>query len=214
MGLERIAAVLQGVATVFDIDLFAPALSRLAQLAPVGVAGDSEPELRARRLIVDHVRAALFAVLAGVAPDRDGRGSVVRRLLRRAARQGRVLGLTDPFLGELAQPLLEAHAGLLPADVSERLPALRDLLRDEEAHFARVLTLGLRHLARLEPDARGLVPGAAVFALFAARGFPPDLAGEVLAERGLGVDWPGYARALEEHRAVSRVSAQRRFGEH
>jgi alanyl-tRNA synthetase len=125
-----------------------------------------------------------------------------------------VLGLTDPFLGELAQPLLEAHAGLLPADVSERLPALRDLLRDEEAHFARVLTLGLRHLARLEPDARGLVPGAAVFALFAARGFPPDLAGEVLAERGLGVDWPGYARALEEHRAVSRVSAQRRFGEH
>jgi alanyl-tRNA synthetase len=212
MGLERSAAVLQGVTTVFETDLFSSALARLAELAPPAPAADDPRARRARHLIVDHTRAALLAGLAGVAPGRDGRGSVVRRLIRRAARQGRALGLTRPFLGELVAPLAEAHDGLLTREEQARVPALAQELADEERRFSRVLTAGLRELARIEGDAGGQVPGERLFTLHAEGGFPADLAAEVLAERDLFVDWSGYERALAEHRAVSRVSAGRRFG--
>jgi alanyl-tRNA synthetase len=187
MGLERFAAVAQGVPTTFDTDLFGPTSVRLLELARLDrVDGPprngSEGPLRgarerARRVIVDHARAALFAMLAGAQPGRDGRGSVVRRLIRRAARQGRILGT----------------------------------LADEEAQFARVLSAGLRYLVRVGPDASGQVPGERLFVLHAERGFPADLAAEVLADRGLSVDWSSYEQAVERHREVSRESAERRF---
>jgi alanyl-tRNA synthetase len=157
-------------------------------------------------MIVDHARAALFVMLAGVEPGRDGRGSVLRRIIRRAARQGRVLGLDRPFLGELVAPLAEAHSPLLTDEERGRLPAVARMLTDEERRFSRVLTAGLRELARVEPS-----PGERLFMLHAERGFPSDLAAEILAERGLHVDWPGYERAADEHRQISRVSAERRF---
>lgn len=212
MGLERVATVLQDTNTIFEIDLFETAQRRLAELAPEDGDGASAAATRARRVVVDHVRAALFAGLAGVPPGRDGRESVVRRLVRRAARQGRVLGLEQPFLHELAEPLLTAHAGLLPTGALDELPRLTTALREEEERFAQVLSVGLRRLARLEPDERGLVRGEAIFALHADRGFPADLASEVLAERGLAVDWEEYEQAAERHRIVSRVSKERRFG--
>jgi alanyl-tRNA synthetase len=214
MGLERIAAVLQGVEMVFDIDLFQSATRRLRELTGEHSDGaDETPErTRASRMIVDHTRAALLAALAGVEPGRDGRGSVLRRIIRRAARQGRVLGLEQPFLGELVGPLAQAHGPLLSAEESERLPDIARMLSDEERRFRRVLTAGLRELEHIEPGRDGAVPGERLFTLHAERGFPTDLAAEVLAERGLRVEWAGYERAADEHRAVSRVSAQRRFG--
>lgn len=218
MGLERVAAVLQDVPTVFDIDLFVPAQRRLAELAPpddtrdAGDAAKRAEQTRARRMIVDHARAALFAGMAGVLPGREGRASVVRRLIRRAARQGHILGLTWPFLFELVEPLVAAHTSLLPAGALEHVEVLCNMVREEEERFARVLAAGLRRLAHLEPDERGLVRGAEVFALLADRGFPADLASEVLAERGLAVDWSDYEAARERHRLVSRASKERRFG--
>ncbi len=203
MGLERIAAVLQGVPSVFDTDLFAPAMRRLAELAPP-VSSMTESERRARRMIVDHVRAAIFIWLAGVAPGRDGRGSVQRRMIRRAARQGRALGLTEPFLGELIAPLAAGHGALLSNAERDRLPPLRDILTEEEIGFARVLSRGLHLLDQLAPDETGVIPGEALFTLHAERGFPADLAAEILAERGLRVDWQGYERALARHRVISR----------
>lgn len=212
MGLERVTAVLQNVPTVFEIDLFAPAWRRLAELAPLGDAGEGVERTRARRMIVDHVRAALFAGVAGVLPGRDGRASVVRRLIRRAARQGHILALTHPFLYELVEPLFAGHAALLPPDALEQVETLSGVVREEEERFARVLAAGLRRLARIEPDERGLVRGAEVFALLADRGFPVDLASEVLAERGLAVDWSDFDAARERHRLVSSASKERRFG--
>jgi alanyl-tRNA synthetase len=211
MGLERVALLLQGVESVFETDLFLPAVTRLTELAPVGVVGDSSVEQRARRIILDHTRSALFAGLEGVIPGRDGRNSVLRRLVRRASRQGRILGIDRPFLGELVLPFAQGHSTLLTEQERQRLPILLDMLIDEETQFAHVLTVGLKRLDKLIPGEHGIVSGEDLFKMHAEQGFPSDLAVEILAERGLQVDWSGYEQALEQHREISRVSAARHF---
>ncbi len=211
MGLERIASVLQGAESVFSVDLFQPALGRLLELAPSGVMDDDSRETRARRIIVDHMRAVLFACLAGVMPGRDGSNSVVRRLLRRASRQGRLLGIDKPFLGELLMPLTQGHGSLLTVSEHEQVPYIIRIVQEEEKLFERVLTTGLRYLSQLEPGANGSIPGELLFKLRAEKGFPTDLATEILSERGLEVDWSSYEQALKEHRRVSRLSAEKHF---
>ena len=207
MGLERMASVLQDVETVFDIDLFAPALLRLDELTGGETSGPltERQRVKARRLIVDHARSALFASLAGVVPGRTGSESVVRRLIRRAARYGRSLGVERPFLGELMEPLARAHGDLITSDEWERLGDVARVVTEEERSFQRVLAAGMREVERMAPDERGLVPGERLFTLHAERGFPADLASELLEERGLGVDWFGFERAMAAHRAISRV---------
>ncbi|HEX6817056.1 MAG TPA: alanine--tRNA ligase-related protein [Ktedonobacterales bacterium] len=225
LGLERVAAVLQGVPTVFEIDLFTPARQRLAELTPLqnpfpqrerGNVGSENSgvlaRVRAQRIILDHTRATLFAMLEGVTAGREGRESVVRRLIRRAARQGLVLGIEGPFLGELVGPLVEGHAGLLTDGELARVGAIARALTEEEQRFARVLRAGLKALERMRGDDGGRVAGSELFRLEAERGFPADLAAEVLAERGLTVDWASYEEAVEQHRQISRASARRRFG--
>ena len=108
-------------------------------------------------------------------------------------------------------PLVQGHAGLLTPEEGLRVPEVVSMLANEEERFSRVLTIGLRHLAQLEPGEHGLVPGERLFELHAEKGFPSDLAAEVLAERGLQVDWLGYERALAEHREVSRLGYERRL---
>jgi alanyl-tRNA synthetase len=223
MGLERVALLLQDVPSVFETDLFLPAAARLNELASPGIRDvilseaknlpveGSSIEQRARRIILDHTRAALFAGLEGVVPGREGRSSVLRRLVRRASRQGRILGIDHPFLGELIMPLAEGHAFLLTAQERQRLPIVSDMLENEETQFARVLTSGLKRLDKLLPNEQGLIAGEDLFKLHAEQGFPSDLAAEILVERGLSVDWSGYERALEQHRNISRVSAKRHF---
>jgi alanyl-tRNA synthetase len=211
MGLERMALILQGTPSVFETDLMLPAQRFLAGLAPHGVAGGGALEQRARRMVLDHARSAFFAGLEGVVPGREGRSSVLRRLIRRASRQGRILGISRPFLAELALPIAEAHNAFLSDDEFERTRFVMDMLTDEERQFSRVLTMGLKRLEKLTPDEHGIVSGDLIFQLHAEQGFPADLAAEILAERGLTVDWPGYEGALERHREVSRVSAEHHF---
>ncbi len=211
MGLERTMSVLQDTESVFTIDLFQPANSRLQDFAPQGSGVDKAIEQRARRMIVDHIRASLLAGLAGVEPGRDGRGSVVRRLIRRAARQGRMLGIDRPFLSKLVVPLANAHGTLLTTEEHTLVPTIVRSIADEETRFERVLTVGLKYLSQLEPDEQGRIQGSALFELHAEKGFPPDLAAEILTERGLTVDWSSYEPASEEHKRISRVSAERHF---
>ena len=198
------AAVLQGTTTLFEIDLFAGAQQRIAELSPV--ANESPARERARRVIVDAARSALYIGLAGVVPGAGGRGSVIRRLIRRAARHGRALGLEEPFLGNLVEPLIERGEGLFSPEERERAPALAALLTDEERRFTRVLTTGLRLIERMRPDSDGVISGEQLFMLHAERGFPADLAAEVLVERGLRVDWHAFEAAMERHHTISRAS--------
>lgn len=209
LGLERFALILQGRDSVCDIDVFQPALERLRELETRD-DGDVRA-VRARRVIVDHTRAAMLAGIEGVEPGRDGRPSVVRRLIRRAARQGRLLGIEHPFLGELLQPLAQGHGALLTPEEHTRVPELAHMLTNEEKLFARVLSSGLRELEHVEVDERGIVAGDYLFKLHAEKGFPADLASEILAERGLSVDWSGYRQASEDHRIVSRASMEKHF---
>ncbi|HEY5002145.1 MAG TPA: alanine--tRNA ligase-related protein, partial [Ktedonobacteraceae bacterium] len=111
----------------------------------------------------------------------------------------------------LLLPLVQGHGSLLTYEERQQVPALMQLLMDEERLFERVLTTGLRELAHLRPGSDGLVSGEDIFKLQAEKGFPADLAGEILAEQNMLVDWSDYERALEEHRRVSRVSASRHF---
>jgi alanyl-tRNA synthetase len=208
MGLERVASVLQGVESSFSIDLFLPANERLTELQG---RGEQTTERRARRIILDHLRAVLLAGFVGVRPGRDGRGSVVRRLIRRAARQGRLLDIQGPFLGELVEPLATGHGALFTVEEHALIPTLKESVTHEEMLFARVLTTGLRYLEQIEPDEQNVISGEQLFRLHAEKGFPADLAAEILSERGITVDWSRYERSKEEHRRVSRVSAEKHF---
>lgn len=209
MGLERIGMVLQEVPSVFDIDLFRPGQAVLRDLVPSEVEGSRDQH--ARRVILDHTRAALFICLEGVLPGEKNQQSVVRRLLRRAICQGHQLGLKGPFLRYLVEPLLSAHAFLLTPEQRTRGPQLVEILTREEQLFQRTLSMGLKMLDTLQPDEHGLISGEAIFRLHSDRGFPSDLAKEFLSERGLSIDWPGYKQALEQHRQISRRSLQSQF---
>ncbi len=211
MGLERIASVVQDTESIFTIDLFQEAMDSLTKLAPHGVTANQTVETRARRMIVDHTRAAMLAILAGVLPGRDGRNSVVRRLVRRAARQGRMLGIGQSFLSELVMPIAQAHGALLTAQEHLQIPIVINAIVDEDLRFERVLTIGLKYLAQLEPEQQGTISGAQLFALQAEKGFPADLAAEVLSDRGLNIDWASYQQAREAHQRISRVSADKHF---
>jgi alanyl-tRNA synthetase len=220
MGLERVAMVLQHKPSVFEIDLFTPAVRALDDhLTPELARGKRREKVerqQSRRMIVDHARAALFLGSEGIIPGATGRGSVLRRLIRRAATRGRLLGISGPFVFELLQPLAATHAGLQSYQEASRsedvleLSRLVEMVRLEEENFSGTLKAGLQALERITPDERGVVPGERLFQLHAERGFPVDLAAEVLADRGIEVEWTSFRQADLEHRQVSRSPTRHR----
>jgi alanyl-tRNA synthetase len=213
MGLERIAMVLQHAPSVFETDLFTPALVQLDLLITTAEAplqsgrgpGQIKSSQQARRMIVDHMRSALLLLLEGVVPLHDGRGSVLRRLIRRAATRGQLLGISRPFLSRLLVPLADAHGGLITEAERQHIPDVVEIVRAEEQRFAGVLRAGLRVLDRATLDKNAMVPGEWLFQFQAERGFPADLAAEVLGEQGIQIEWPSFYAADSRHREVSRV---------
>src|SRR5690606_4078819 len=187
MGLERIAAVLQGVHDNYDIDLFRNLIAAIRELAPRDdLAGPS------LRVIADHIRACAFLVMDGVTPSNEGRGYVLRRIMRRALRHGHKLGFTEPFFHRLVRPL-EREMGEAVPELAERVPRIEAVLRQEEERFAETLDQGLRIFEQsLAAHGGREIPGELAFKLYDTYGFPVDLTADLARERGLEVDMAGF----------------------
>jgi alanyl-tRNA synthetase len=205
MGLERIAAVLQGVHSNYEIDLFQDLLKAASEI--LGGAATTEASLR---VVADHIRSCAFLIADGVMPSNEGRGFVLRRIIRRAARHGNKLGATQPFFYKLTGALVELMGEAYPQLVSSRKQIEKVLLQEEE-QFAKTLDKGLRLLEQDIAELKGTeIPGETVFTLYDTYGFPVDLTNDIARERGLTLDYEGYEKAMDAQR--DRARAASKFG--
>jgi len=203
MGLERIAAVMQGVQSNYDIDLFRNLIRAAADLA-----GTSDLASSSLRVIADHIRACSFLIVDGVLPSNETRGYVLRRIIRRAVRHGYKLGIQEPFFYKLV-PVLEREMGAAYPELTRGRSHVERVLKQEEERFAETLANGM---ALLEEVIRGLkgdvIDGATVFKLYDTYGFPADLTGDIARERGLSIDEPGFKAAMAEQKKRSQDASK------
>ncbi|HLT91467.1 MAG TPA: alanine--tRNA ligase [Woeseiaceae bacterium] len=205
MGLERIAAVMQGVHSNYDIDLFRNLIAATTEI--LGVPNDGSSSLR---VIADHIRACAFLVTDGVLPGNEGRGYVLRRIIRRAIRHGRKLGVVDSFFHKLVAPLAREMGDAYPELVKAR-PHVERVLAAEEARFAETLDQGMEILENAIAGLDGTVlPGDLVFRLYDTYGFPVDLTADIARERGLTIDEQGFEAQMAVQR--DRARAASKFG--
>ena len=202
MGLERISAVMQGVNSNYDIDLFQELLSATAQI--IGCANDDNPSLR---VIVDHIRSCGFLIADGVTPSNDGRGYVLRRIIRRACRHGNKLGATGSFFHKIV-PALVAQMGEAFPELKQNQAHIERVLKTEEEQFAKTLEQGLRILEQDLADLEGtVIPGSVVFKLYDTYGFPMDLTADIARERELSVDEEGFEKEMQAQRERARSAS-------
>ena len=203
MGLERLAAVLQHVHTNYEIDLFQGLIRKAAELT-----GTADIENKSLRVIADHIRACSFLIVDGVLPSNEGRGYVLRRIIRRALRHGWMLGMRQSFFHKMVGTLSD-----LMGDAYPELPAARELveraLNAEEERFAETLDSGMRIFDDVAARAAdGVIPGADAFRLYDTYGFPVDLTADIARERGLTVDMAGFDAAMEQQRETARAAGK------
>src|SRR5690606_34786433 len=207
-GLERLSAVLQGVYWNYDTDLFQPILARAQALSGVRLGQDPEKDV-SLRVVADHARAVTFLIGDGVLPSNEGRGYVLRRILRRAARHGVLLGLQRPFLHEVADAVIDAMRDAYP-ELEERRGFITERVRREEERFAETLSKGLALLEEEVAKARaaglGTLPGDVVFRLYDTFGFPVDLTEDILAGQAMSLDHAGFESAMNEQRERARAA--------
>src|SRR5438270_13856788 len=200
LGLERTAQIVQQVASVYDTDGYQAIMSWIA--AESGVAyGDSADATKAHRVLADHGRGMTFLVSEGITPSNEGRGYVLRRLIRRAAQHGLRIGMEAPFLGGLSDAVIE-QMGDAYSELPEHRREIRQVLAAEEERFGETLERGMKLFE--EAAARGEITGEDAFTLQATYGFPIELTQELARERGLGVNDEEYTKLFEEHREISR----------
>jgi len=208
MGLERLAAVAQGVYSNYDSDVFTPLLNAVGLRAGVRY-GEQEQTDRSMRVVADHLRAITFLMADGVLPSNEGRGYVLRRILRRAARHGRLLGVVEPFLHELTAAVVSQMAEVY-SEVRGAAATIAEATRGEEERFIATLDQGLPILTEMIVNARSagghVLTGPDVFKLYDTYGFPIDLMGEACREQGMTLDEAGFDQAIEEQRTRARRS--------
>jgi alanyl-tRNA synthetase len=211
MGLERICAVMQGVHSNYDIDLFRTLIAAAAKLA-----GTTDFASSSLRVIADHIRACTFLIVDGVLPSNEGRGYVLRRIIRRAVRHGYKLGINEPFFYKLVAILDHEMSAAYPELNRKRAQAER-VLRQEEERFAETLTKGMAlleeaiaNLTRAGGAGRPsvVIPGDVVFKLYDTYGFPADLTADIARERGLGIDQTGFDAAMQAQRRRSQEASK------
>ncbi len=203
MGLERLAAILQHVHSNYEIDIFQALIRHAAELTAT-----ADLENKSLRVIADHIRASAFLIVDGVLPSNEGRGYVLRRIIRRALRHGWMLGVRQPFFHQLVGTLCEQMGQAYP-----ELPAARELveraLKAEEERFAETLDAGMKIFEEVAARAAGgVIPGADAFRLYDTYGFPLDLTADIARERGLCVDNAGFDAAMEQQRETARAAGK------
>ncbi|MDE0763853.1 MAG: alanine--tRNA ligase [Cellvibrionales bacterium] len=203
MGLERIAAVMQGVHNNYDIDLFQHLIAAAARI--IGCADLQENSLK---VVADHIRSCAFLVVDGVLPANEGRGYVLRRILRRALRHGHSLGAKGLFFYRLIPALAEVMGDAYP-ELRARQDELSSVIRAEEEQFARTLDKGMGVLESALTDLSGdTLPGELIFQLYDTYGFPTDLTNDIARERGLAMDMDGYQQCMQQQRDRARAASQ------
>ncbi len=202
MGLERLVAVLQGVHSNYEIDLFQHLIRDAAKLT-----GTKDLENKSLRVIADHIRACSFLIVDGVLPSNEGRGYVLRRIIRRALRHGYMLGQKQPFFHQLVATLVEEMGAAYP-----ELAAKRDLVENallgEEERFGETLEHGMKLFDEIAAHSGKTIPGADAFRLYDTYGFPVDLTADIARERGLAVDMDGFEKAMAGQRERARSASQ------
>jgi alanyl-tRNA synthetase len=207
MGLERLAAVLQGVHSNYDIDLFRNLIDAAQQ-----ITGARDREDKSLRVLADHIRSTAFLIVDGVVPANEGRGYVLRRIIRRAIRHGYGLGGQTPFFHKMVAPLV-AEMGAAYPELVQAKSRVTSTLREEEERFAETLEQGMRIFEQeIGKVAGSEIPGELAFRLYDTYGFPIDLTADVGRERGLEVDMAGFERAMEGQRAQARAASRFKTG--
>ncbi len=209
LGLERVSMVLQGKESVFDTDLFRPIIDKFASLANTTYGSNPRADT-SLRVIADHGRALVFLAADGVLPSNEGRGYIFRRILRRAVRHGKLLGLDKPFLSEAADTVIDLMKSHY-VELGLQRDRIVEILSLEEKKFSQTLNTGLALLTTLLDDlkqrGKQVIPGADAFKLYDTHGFPLELTQEVAAEHGFTVDIPGFEQALQQQQERSRATA-------
>jgi alanyl-tRNA synthetase len=209
MGLERVAAVLQGHLSNYDTDLFTPLLAAIGQRAGTTHRGTMEPGDVSMRVVADHTRAMTFLIADGVVPSNESRGYVLRKIMRRAMRHGKRLGIAEPFLHTLVDTMVQEFGEAYPELKSARDAAER-LIRSEEERFAAVLTEGLLRLEDVldrAAAANRIVPGDVAFKLYDTYGLPRDFIEDMIEDRKVVLDREGFERAMEGQREKARAKS-------
>ncbi len=206
MGLERLASVVQDVDSIFDVDTIEALRNKVCEFANATYHTDEKKDVSIR-LITDHIRSATFMISDGIMPSNEGRGYVLRRLIRRAARHGRLLGINGAFLAKLSETVIEGSKDGYPELEEKKEFIFRNLSIEEEA-FNKTIDQGLAILADLEKDmsqkGEKVLAGSEVFKLYDTYGFPVDLTKEILEEKGYSIDEDGFKACMEEQRTKAR----------
>ncbi|WP_294479974.1 alanine--tRNA ligase [uncultured Victivallis sp.] len=213
MGLERVTAILQGKTSCYETEIFAPIFAKLDEIRGITVA----PEVRtsSERIIADHLRAATFILADGITPGKVDQPYVLRRLIRRAIREGRKLGITEPFTAKIADAVIAEFGDVYP-ELREKADIIREELTREEKQFAVTLEKGTHEFQKLIDRVpahieKKIISGKNAFNLYETYGFPIELTEEMAREKGFQVDRAGYDAAFAKHQEMSRAGAEQKF---
>jgi len=206
MGLERVAAVLQGIHNNYEIDLFRNLIDKACDVTGVAFGEDAARDV-SLRVLADHLRSVAFLLADGVLPSNEGRGFVLRRILRRACRHGRLLGMQEAFIYRLVEALVD-EMGHHFHELQEHQANIEQVIRIEEERFIKTLDKGLKLVeqAVVEAGSGGVIPGKTLFTLYDTYGFPTDLTADILKGRDIRLDMDGFDACMEEQRARARAA--------
>jgi len=207
MGLERLACVMQGVDNLFEVDTVQNIMKHICKIANITYHTDEKSDV-SLRVITDHIRSTVFMVGDGITPANEGRGYVLKRLLRRAARHGRLLGIKEPFLYQVAETVIHENESAYP-ELKEKQDLITKIIRHEEESFARTIDNGTDRLndmiAALKKESKTVLSGKDAFTLSDTYGFPIDLTVEMAEEQGISVDEEGFHACMEEQKQRARA---------